>query len=116
MGSCVLPSSACWPRCRSGGCPFLMQPDMIFLLKINAEESLKRLTVRDELTKFEKAEFLQKVSDNYQYLADTEKGVCTINAAQPIAAKPFNGLKFTVKAEKEYNVATKETKAKPTIK
>jgi dTMP kinase len=64
--------------------PFLMKPDMIFLLKINPEESLQRLTVRDELTKFEKVEFLQKVSENYQYLVGTERGSCTINATQPV--------------------------------
>ncbi len=84
------------------GChrPFIMQPDMTFILRIAPEISLQRINTRDSITKFEKSEFLQMVSENYQTLSEIEDNVITINAAQPLEKVVDDVLSFFVENAK----------------
>lgn len=52
---------------------FTITPDITFLLDINPQTSLKRISGRDEKTKFEKLKFLEDVRKNYLKLAVAER-------------------------------------------
>ncbi len=61
----------------------IREPDITFLLDIDPETSLERLKVREELSKFEKHNYLEKVRANYLRIAKTEGRMRIINARQP---------------------------------
>lgn len=62
--------------------PVIMTPDATFLLDIDADASMNRVTARGDRSKFEDAEFQRKVRDNYLGLAE-EFNFIIINAARP---------------------------------
>jgi len=62
----------------------IREPDITLLLDIAPEVSLERLKVREELSKFEKQGYLEKVRANYLRIAETEERVRVIDANQPI--------------------------------
>ena len=49
--------------------PFVIQPDAVILLDMPAGKSLSRLASRDEITRFEKEEYLESVRHTYLILA-----------------------------------------------
>ncbi len=61
----------------------IREPDITFLLDIDSETSLERLKVREELSKFEKHNYLEKVRANYLRIAETESRIKIIDAKQP---------------------------------
>lgn len=60
-----------------------VEPDMVFLLKIDPRIALSRLKNRNELSKFERIEFLEKVSANYDRLTELCRNIVVIDAARP---------------------------------
>jgi dTMP kinase len=60
------------------------RPDITFLLSIEPEKALSRLTNREEKTKFEKTKFLQKVQKIYLEIAERNKRIVVLNANKPI--------------------------------
>jgi len=50
--------------------PFILKPDITFLFDLDPEISLKRLSERDQKSKYEKLDFLRKVRHNYLTLAE----------------------------------------------
>ncbi|MEM2899477.1 MAG: dTMP kinase [Thermoplasmata archaeon] len=65
--------------------PFLIIPDITFLLIAEPEFCLTRVTTRNNgngLSKFEKIEYLRKVHNNYLKLAQTEKRIRIIDATK----------------------------------
>ncbi|MBS3781128.1 MAG: dTMP kinase [Candidatus Thermoplasmatota archaeon] len=49
--------------------PFILNPDLTILFDIDPEISLERITHRENRTKYEREDFLDKVRDNYLCLA-----------------------------------------------
>ncbi|MFW5946011.1 MAG: dTMP kinase [Candidatus Natronoplasma sp.] len=49
--------------------PFILKPDLTILFDIDPEVSLERITNRENMTKYEREDFLNKVRDNYLLLA-----------------------------------------------
>ncbi len=62
----------------------IQEPDITLLLDIAPEISLERLKVREELSKFEKQGYLEKVRANYLRIAEVEERVKVIDANQPV--------------------------------
>jgi len=60
------------------------RPDITFLLKIDPEESLRRISKRGKKVKFERLEFLRKVEDNYLKIANTSKRYVVVDARLPV--------------------------------
>lgn len=66
--------------------PFIIKPDLTFLLKIPPEVGLERLRLRSKLSKFERLEFLKEVDRIYQMLADKDESFIIIDATAPLEA------------------------------
>ena len=62
----------------------IREPDITLLLDIAPEVSLERLKVREELSKFEKQGYLERVRANYLRIAKAEPRVRVIDANQPV--------------------------------
>lgn len=62
----------------------IREPDITLLLDIAPEVSLERLKVREELSKFEKQGYLEKVRANYLRIAETESRIKVIDANRPV--------------------------------
>lgn len=60
-----------------------VEPDMVFLLRIDPRIALSRLKNRNELSKFERIEFLEKVSANYDRLTELCRNMVVIDASRP---------------------------------
>jgi len=63
---------------------FILRPDLTFIFDIDPEISLQRLNNRNELTKFEKLEYLKKVRENYLAIAETEETKVIVDASKPL--------------------------------
>jgi len=50
--------------------PMRFDPDLVFLIKVNPEEGIRRIYGRERKEKFEKLEFLRRVQEIYQMLSD----------------------------------------------
>ncbi len=50
--------------------PMRLDPDLVFLIKVDPEEGMRRIYGREKKEKFEKVEFLRRVQEIYDYLAD----------------------------------------------
>ncbi len=61
--------------------PFVVRPDMTFLLRIDPDLALARLSNRKEKEKFEKVEFLRKVAAMYDRLADADPSYIVVDAS-----------------------------------
>ena len=64
--------------------PVIIHPDLTFLLTIPPETGMKRLSERNERTKFEKLEFLREVDKIYRRLAEEDETFVVIDASRPI--------------------------------
>ncbi len=51
--------------------PFVLEADITILFDLDVEEALERISGRDDTSKYERLEFLNKVRDNYVSLAKT---------------------------------------------
>ncbi len=60
----------------------IIKPDVTFLLDIAPEISLERLNTREELSKFERQGYLEKVRANYLRIASREDRYVIIDATQ----------------------------------
>ncbi len=60
-----------------------IHPDVTLLLTLDAEEALSRIGDRGELSRFERADFLREVQDNYLRLAEGDRTVVQIDASRP---------------------------------
>lgn len=63
-----------------------LEPDLVILFDVDPELALSRLNDRDELSKFEKLEFLRKVASNYRRLADMCENIVIVDSSRPIGA------------------------------
>ena len=61
-----------------------LEPDMVFLFKVDPETALKRVTSRGKLSKFERLEFLTKVAANYERLAKMRKNIIVVDSNGPL--------------------------------
>ncbi|MCK4758117.1 MAG: dTMP kinase [Thermoplasmata archaeon] len=62
----------------------ILDPDITLLLDIDPDTSLERLTIREELSKFEKKAYLEKVRTNYLRVAEAESRIRIVDAKQPV--------------------------------
>ena len=60
-----------------------IHPDVTLLLTLDVEEALSRIGDRGELSRFERADFLREVQDNYLRLAEEDRTVVQIDASRP---------------------------------
>ena len=61
-----------------------LEPDIVFLFKVNLEVALKRVNSRGKLSKFERLEFLTKVAANYERLAKMRKNIIIVDSNRPL--------------------------------
>ncbi len=62
--------------------PAAISPDVTFLLKISPEEAMSRLNLRASVPgRFEKLNFLKKVSDNYDLAASEDSSYIIVDAS-----------------------------------
>jgi len=66
---------------RSVNAPFVLHPDATFLLRIDPGQAMGRISNRGEREKFEKIDFLRKVSAVYDRLAVEDLSYIVIDAA-----------------------------------
>lgn len=59
-----------------------IKPDATYLLRVPVDVALKRMSDRPEKSRFEKAEFLQEVSANYDRLASMDSTIIMIDATK----------------------------------
>ncbi|MGD0056711.1 MAG: dTMP kinase [Methanomassiliicoccales archaeon] len=64
--------------------PAIIRPDLTFLLVIPPAMGMKRLSGRNERTKFEKLDFLREVDKIYRSLAEGDETFVVIDASRPI--------------------------------
>jgi dTMP kinase len=64
--------------------PFVLRPDTTFLLRIDPDRALARLSERKEKEKFEKVEFLRKVAAMYDRLAEEDPSYIVVDASQSL--------------------------------
>jgi dTMP kinase len=64
--------------------PVIIHPDLTFLLTIPPETGMRRLSVRNERTKFEKLEFLREVDRIYRSLAEKDDTFIVVDASRPL--------------------------------
>jgi len=57
-----------------------IEPDTVFLFKVDPEIALKRVSSRGKLSKFERLEFLTKVAANYDRLAKLRKNIIIVDS------------------------------------
>ncbi|MFW5927696.1 MAG: dTMP kinase [Thermoplasmatota archaeon] len=62
---------------------FIHEPDLTILFDVDPEVSIERIEGRDIKSKYEKIDYLQKVRENYQTLAERHDWV-TIDASEPL--------------------------------
>lgn len=75
--------------------PFLLKPDITFLLKISPEKAIERINKR-KLILYEKTDFLEKVQKKYMEIAEKEDRFVIIDAEkskEEIVNECFNILK-----------------------
>lgn len=63
-----------------------LRPDLVFYLKIEPKISLKRIESRQIKEIYEKLEFLEQVSKNYDKIFEREQNVVIIDASKPVEA------------------------------
>ncbi|MBU1159308.1 MAG: dTMP kinase [Candidatus Thermoplasmatota archaeon] len=59
-----------------------IKPDATYILRVPVDVALKRMSDRPEKSRFEKAEFLQEVSANYDRLASMDSTIVMIDATK----------------------------------
>ncbi|MCJ7517256.1 MAG: hypothetical protein MUO18_04745, partial [Methanomassiliicoccales archaeon] len=64
--------------------PVIIRPDLTFLLTISPETGMKRITGRNERTKFERLEFLREVDKIYRRLAEEDGTIVVVDASGQI--------------------------------
>jgi dTMP kinase len=64
--------------------PLIIRPSQTFLLQIEPEAAMARLSGRSSKEKFEKLEFLRNVDAAYTLLAQEDPSYLTIDASQPL--------------------------------
>ncbi|MDW5561887.1 MAG: dTMP kinase [Methanomassiliicoccus sp.] len=67
---------------RTVNAPFVLHPDATFLLRIDPESAMQRVSTRGETEKFEKIDFLRKVSSMYDRLAVEDLSYIIIDASK----------------------------------
>lgn len=75
--------------------PFLLKPDLTFLLKISPEKAIERINKR-KLILYERTDFLEKVQKKYMEIAEKENRFVIIDAEkskEEIVNECFNILK-----------------------
>jgi dTMP kinase len=60
-----------------------IHPDVTFLLTVDPEEALGRIGDRGELSRFERADFLKEVQENYLRLAEQDQTIVQIDSTRP---------------------------------
>jgi len=63
-----------------------LEPDIVFLFRIDPKTALTRVNNRGKPSKFEKLDFLTKVAANYDRLAKMRKNVVVIDSSRPLEA------------------------------
>ena len=76
---------------------FIHEPDLTILFDVDPEISIERIEGRDIKSKYEKVDYLQKVRENYQTIAERHEWV-TIDASEPLE-KVKNDVYKLVKKE-----------------
>lgn len=61
-----------------------LEPDLVFLFKVDLDIALERVNSRGKLSKFEKLEFLTKVAANYERLAKIRKNIVIVDSNRPL--------------------------------
>jgi dTMP kinase len=61
-----------------------IHPDLTFLLMVDPEEALGRIGDRPELSRFERADFLREVQENYLRLAELDRTIIQVDASRPL--------------------------------
>jgi dTMP kinase len=69
---------------RAVNSPFVLHPDATFLLRIDPEKAMRRVSKRGEAEKFEKASFLRKVATVYDRLAMEDLSYIVIDASRSL--------------------------------
>ncbi|WP_400260077.1 dTMP kinase [Candidatus Methanomassiliicoccus intestinalis] len=72
-----------WDWIKEVNRPAIIPADITFLLRISPELAMERLSLRaSSPTRFEKLNFLKKVCDNYEVIAEDDSSYCIIDASQ----------------------------------
>jgi dTMP kinase len=69
---------------RTVNAPFVLHPDVTFLLRIDPETAMARVSKRGEAEKFEKVSFLRKVAAMYDRLAVEDLSYVVVDAAKDL--------------------------------
>lgn len=64
--------------------PTVIPADLTFLLKVSPDRAMERINHRSSLTRFERLEFLERVAEIYDMLADEDPDFMVIDATQPL--------------------------------
>lgn len=72
--------------------PVILKPTMTLLFDVDPKISLKRLTNRNERSKFERLKYLENVRENYLAIAEKSKHVKIIDASRPFKDVYFHAL------------------------
>jgi dTMP kinase len=62
----------------------VLVPDITFLLQVNPEIAMQRISNRSKMTKFEKLDFLVEVDRVYRSLSESEERFRVVNASQTL--------------------------------
>jgi dTMP kinase len=69
---------------RAVNAPIIRKPDITFYFMIDPGNAMKRMQERDEKSKFEKLDFLKRVSSIYEEMSLSDPSAVVIDASRPL--------------------------------
>lgn len=78
----LVPDAVLWLRAVNA--PIIRRPDITFYFMIEPETAMKRMKARDEMSKFEKLDFLKKVASIYEEMSVSDPSAHIIDASMPV--------------------------------
>ncbi|MCK4455813.1 MAG: dTMP kinase [Thermoplasmata archaeon] len=67
---------------KNASAPYVLVPDITFLLQVNPEVAMQRISNRSKMTKFEKLNFLVEVDRVYRSLSESKERFRIVDASQ----------------------------------
>ena len=69
---------------KNASAPYVLVPDITFLLQVDPEIAIQRISNRSKMTKFEKLDFLVQVDNVYKSLSEFDERFRVVNASQTL--------------------------------